>query len=283
MEIFTLWNTNPHSNLTLTLTLTFEKSPLFHTLGPQLCPKTLFSSLSQLWTSSSPSKVEIFTPWKANPNANPDFWKSPPIPHSGAQLFPKSFFITFPTLDIIWSRSAGSRYDSLGSMWAAKNWVHAGCRDLEKPRSWETGHRNHKRAFRPCCWLVPGLNWSHVTRSRSFFLDLFLAFLFNLGASSSSWTTSDVVHRRAAERLRWWLWHCTLFWAGHERVRFQLWRISLSLSLSLSLSPALSPHVHTPFPSSITGEKDGRVRADWMRASAEKFAKEFRWLEDARK
>ena len=56
------------------LSLTLKKWPLSTLWGSnfvQIQFNTLFSSLSQLWTSSRPSKVKIFTPWKANRNSNP--------------------------------------------------------------------------------------------------------------------------------------------------------------------------------------------------------------------
>ena len=124
----------------------------------------------------------------------------------------------------ICARSAGSRYDSLGSTRAAKKKIctraakkmHAGCRASLKKR--EVGNRasNAYKSFRTI--LLTG-SWSHLV-SRYADLDLrsrtggFLFFFFFL-IWEHPWPAVlrriDLlhrdVHRRAAEllRIRWWL------------------------------------------------------------------------------
>ena len=101
------------------------------------------------------------------------------------------------------ARSAGSRYDSLGSTRAAKKKMHAGCSAgyVKKER---LGNRawNAYKSFRTM--LLTG-SWSHLV-SRYAGLDLrsrtggFFCF-FNLGASSSSLTTSIGMFSTVLKRL----------------------------------------------------------------------------------
>ena len=86
VKIFTPWKANPNSNPNPNVSPNFWKSPLFPHVGAQLCPETLASSLSQIWTSSSPSKMKFSTYWKAN------FWKSPLLHTLGPQVCPQTLF-----------------------------------------------------------------------------------------------------------------------------------------------------------------------------------------------
>ena len=82
-------------------------------------------------------------------------------------------------------RSAGSSYDSLGSMRAAEK-KKRNPRGLQpqKQEKLETEHWIHTKAFRPCCWLVPSFTWSHITwaidlcRTDGFFNSLFFYYYF---------------------------------------------------------------------------------------------------------
>ena len=139
--------------------------------------------------------------------------------------------------------------------------MHAACSaSLKKER---LGNRasNAYKSFRTL--LLTG-SWSHLV-SRYAGLDLrnrtggcfFFAFLISEHpAVLRPPPYRDVVHRRAAERLRWWLWltatlHTILcrlrtFRSMVCRFSFSLSvSLSQSLSLSLTLSTALSPRAHT--------------------------------------
>ena len=210
-----------------------------------------------------------------------------------------------------WERKIARNYskNTVGvvSLWLARQDVgRKKCKQAaalaRKKRGWETEHRNAYKSFPTM--LLTG-SWSHLV-SRYTGLDLrrwtggfFFVGLFNWERDSSSTGTS--IGMLPIEQLQSdsddgceSQWHCTL--AGHERVLFVLTlRLSLSLSLSLSsalslslslslslfgslslcLSPPFSPHSHTR-------QAPRERKKGWLDASAS-FAKEFRWLKDARK
>ena len=61
-------------------------------------------------------------------------------------------------------RTAGSRYTrSEARPPPPKKKCTRAATLARKKRGWETEHWMHTKAFGPCCWLVPGLTWSHVT------------------------------------------------------------------------------------------------------------------------
>ena len=105
VAIFTNWKVNPNPNPNANPSF-WKKVHFFHTFWPKnLVQKIFFSSLSQPWTSSGPSKVATFRNWIANPNpnpnpnANPSFWKKSTFSTLWAQnVVQKFFFHHFPNL-----------------------------------------------------------------------------------------------------------------------------------------------------------------------------------------
>ena len=145
-------------------------------------------------------------------------------------------------------------------------------------------HRIHTKAFGPCCWLVPGLTLRGLDlRSRTGGFFLFFFCFFNLGASKQflDHLHRDVVHRRAAERLRWWLWLTATLHRSRQAMNVYglvsslSWALSL---LSLTLTLWLSPHTHTP-----GKHYGGERRADWMQVWASRGSSGDWNLNDARK
>ena len=62
---------------------------------------------------------------------------------------------------LVMTRSAAKKEMHAGH----KKKMHAGCSaSLKKERLGNRASNAHSKAFGPCCWPVPGLTWSHVTR-----------------------------------------------------------------------------------------------------------------------